>query len=100
MAEKGGAEMPFLDHLEELRWRLIWSLLALIVGVAIGFALVLRFDLLNVLQAPIAPYLKDAKLVYTHPGDPFSIALTTAFIVGTILALPVIIYQVWGFVSP
>jgi sec-independent protein translocase protein TatC len=92
--------MPFLDHLEELRWRLIWSLLALVVGVAIGFVLVLRFELLNVLQAPIAPYLKGAKLVYTHPGDPFSIALTTALIVGTIIALPVIIYQVWGFLSP
>jgi sec-independent protein translocase protein TatC len=100
MVDKGPAEMPFLDHLEELRWRLIWSLLALVVGVAIGFVLVLRFELLNVLQAPIAPYLKGAKLVYTHPGDPFSIALTTALIVGTILALPVIIYQVWGFLSP
>jgi sec-independent protein translocase protein TatC len=100
MAEKGSTEMPFLDHLEELRWRLIWSLLALSIGVAIGFVLVVRFKLLDVLQAPIAPYLKGAKLVYTHPGDPFSITLTTAFIVGTIIALPVIIYQVWGFLSP
>jgi sec-independent protein translocase protein TatC len=100
MVDKGAAEMPFLDHLEELRWRLIWSLLALTGGVAIGFVLVVRFKLLNVLQAPIAPYLKGAKLVYTHPGDPFSIALTTAFIVGTIIALPVIIYQIWGFLSP
>src|SRR3712207_1478407 len=100
MAEKGAAEMPFLDHLEELRWRLIWSLLALSVGVAIGFILVVRFELLNVLQAPISPYLKGAKLVYTHPGDPFSITLSTAFIVGTIIALPVIIYQIWGFLSP
>ena len=56
--DKGAAEMPFLDHLEELRWRLIWSLLALLVGMAIGFTLVLRFDLLEVLQSPIAPYLK------------------------------------------
>ncbi|MFN2566765.1 MAG: twin-arginine translocase subunit TatC [Gemmatimonadaceae bacterium] len=100
MAEKGPAEMPFLDHLEELRWRLIWSLLALSIGVAIGFLLVVRYDLLTALQAPIAPYLKGAKLVYTHPGHPFSIALTTAFIVGTILALPVITYQVWAFLSP
>ena len=98
--DKGAAEMPFLDHLEELRWRLIWSLLALTVGVAIGFVLVLRFDLLTVLQAPLTPHLKGQTLVYTNPTDPFSIALTTAFIVGTIIALPVIIYQVWGFVSP
>jgi sec-independent protein translocase protein TatC len=100
MVDKGPAEMPFLDHLEELRWRLIWSLLALAVGVAIGFVLVLRFKLLDVLQAPIAPYLRGANLVYTHPADPFSISLTTALIVGTIIALPVIIYQVWGFLSP
>lgn len=92
--------MPFLDHLEELRWRLIWSLLALIVGVAVGFVIVLQFDLLTLLQAPIAPYLKGTTLVYTHPGDPFSITLSTAFIVGTIIALPVIIYQIWGFLSP
>jgi sec-independent protein translocase protein TatC len=98
--DKGAAEMPFLDHLEELRWRLIWSLLALLVGMAIGFSLVLRFDLLDLLQAPIAPYLKGSQLVFTHPGDPFSIVLTTSFIVGTIIALPVIIYQVWGFLSP
>ena len=94
------AEMPFLDHLEELRWRLIWSLAALSVGVAIGFVLVLHFDLLAVLQAPLAPYLKGAKLVYTNPTDPFSVVLTTSFIVGTILALPVIIYQLWAFLSP
>ena len=62
--------------------------------------LVTHFKLLDLLQAPIAPYLKGAKLVYTHPGDPFSITLTTAFIVGTIIALPVIIYQIWGFLSP
>ena len=98
--DKGPAEMPFLDHLEELRWRLIWSLLALAVGVAIGFTLVLRFQLVNVLQVPIAPYLKGEKLVFTHPADPFSITLTTSFIVGTMLALPVIIYQIWGFLSP
>ncbi len=98
--DKGPAEMPFLDHLEELRWRLIWSLLAMIIGVGIGFLLVLRFNLVDILQAPIAPYLHGSKLVYTHPADPFSIALTTSFIVGTIIALPVIIYQVWGFLSP
>ena len=41
------AEMPFLDHLEELRWRIIWSLGALVVGVVVGFFVVMRFDLLT-----------------------------------------------------
>ena len=40
------AEMPFLDHLEELRWRIIWSLAAIVVGVIIGFVLVIKFNLL------------------------------------------------------
>lgn len=94
------AEMPFLDHLEELRWRIIWSLAALVVGVVIGFVIVLNFDLLTWLQAPVLPFLHGHKLVVTHPGDGFSILLQTAVMVGVVIALPVIIYQVWIFLSP
>lgn len=94
------AEMPFLDHLEELRWRIIWSLAALVVGVGVAFFLVLKFNLLLWMQGPMLPYLHGRRLVYTHPGDGFSILLQTAIIVGVVLALPVIIYQVWAFLSP
>jgi len=94
------AEMPFLDHLEELRWRIIWSLAALVVGVGIAFFVVLRFDLLNWLQGPILPYLHGKHLVITHPADSLSILIQTAIIVGAVIALPVIIYQVWAFLSP
>jgi sec-independent protein translocase protein TatC len=94
------AEMPFLDHLEELRWRIIWSLGALVVGVMAGFVLVYRFDLLTWMQGPILPFLHGHKLVYTHPGDGFSILLQSGIIVGIVLAMPVIIYQVWLFLSP
>ena len=48
------AEMPFLDHLEELRWRIIWSLAAIVVGVVLGFVIVLKFNLLTWMQGPIA----------------------------------------------
>jgi sec-independent protein translocase protein TatC len=96
----GSAEMPFLDHLEELRWRIIWSLAALVVGVGVAFFLVFRFDLLTWMQGPILPFLHGHKLVYTHPGDGFSIVLQTSIMVGIVLALPVIIYQVWIFLSP
>ena len=48
------AEMPFLDHLEELRWRIIWSLAALVVGVVVGFVIVIKFNLLVWMQGPIA----------------------------------------------
>ena len=65
-------EMPFLDHLEELRWRIIYSLGALVVGVGIGFLLTFKLDLIGWLQAPVLPYLRGQHLVYTHPGDTFS----------------------------
>jgi sec-independent protein translocase protein TatC len=102
MANSSGAEMPFLDHLEELRWRLIWSLAALAIGIVIGFALMWndRTSIIGLLEQPILPYLAGRKLVYTHPGDPFSILLKAAFAIGFVLALPVILYQLWAFLSP
>lgn len=94
------AEMPFLDHLEELRWRIIWSLAALVVGVGIAFFIVVKFNLLLWMQGPMLPYLHGRRLVYTHPGEGFSILLQASIIVGVVLALPVILYQVWAFLSP
>ena len=95
-----GAEMPFLDHLEELRWRILWSLAALLVGMIVAFLLVTKVDVIGFLQAPIQPYLQGRKLVYTHPGESFGIVMKVSFGVGLVLALPVIIYQVWAFLSP
>ena len=93
-------EMPFLDHLEELRWRIIYSLGALVIGVGIGFSLAFKLDLIVWLQRPMLPYLRGHKLVYTHPGDTFSIILQMSLVVGIVLALPVIGYKVWAFLSP
>jgi sec-independent protein translocase protein TatC len=97
---KAGAEMPFLDHLEELRWRIIWSLVALAAGMVIGFGLVAEFDVIGLLVRPIAPLLHGGKLIYTHPGDPFGIMVEVAFAIGIVLAAPVILYQAWAFVAP
>jgi sec-independent protein translocase protein TatC len=94
------AEMPFLDHLEELRWRIIWSLAAVVVGVVVGFVLVLKFNLLLWIQEPIAPYLHGRRLMNTHPGGGFSIIMQTSLIIGIVLALPVVIYQAWLFLAP
>ncbi|HEX5387344.1 MAG TPA: twin-arginine translocase subunit TatC [Gemmatimonadales bacterium] len=93
-------EMPFLDHLEELRWRIIWSLAAVVVAVGAAFGALLNFDVIGWLEQPIAPYLSGHKLVYTHPGDPFQIILEAAVILGLVAALPVLLYQIWAFVSP
>jgi sec-independent protein translocase protein TatC len=93
-------EMPFLDHLEELRWRILKSLAALVVGTVIGFALVQNFEVLELLKQPIAPFLPENKLHVTAPTDAFFITLQLAFVIGLVLSAPVIISQVWAFLSP
>lgn len=95
-----GGEMPFLDHLEELRWRILWSLVALVVGTGIGFFLVTRFNVLGLLIQPVCPWIDDCRLKFLSPMDPFFITLKLAVLVGLVLAGPVIIYQVWAFFSP
>jgi len=94
------AEMPFLDHLEELRWRVLWSLLALAVGVGLGIWLVWHFQLLQYLMIPIEPHLTDGKLIFLSITDPFFITLNLGLAVGLVLAAPIIIYQIWSFVAP
>lgn len=93
-------EMPFLDHLEELRWRIIYSLGALLVGVAIGFALAAKYDVVGLLARPILDKLPEHKLVFTHPSEGFTIILDAAVTFGFVLASPVIIYQIWAFLAP
>lgn len=94
-------EMPFLDHLEELRWRILWSLLALVICSVVGFVIVYYFGVLELLIRPIRPLLDEAnRLKYFSPVDPFFITLKLALVVGIILAFPVIVYQVWGFLAP
>jgi len=95
-------EMPFLDHLEELRWRIFWSLAAVAVGTAIGFALVYYFHVLELLVEPVraARGEADFRLIYLSPADPFFITLKLSVLLGVILAFPVVAYQVWAFLSP
>jgi sec-independent protein translocase protein TatC len=93
-------EMPFLDHLEEMRWRIIWSLVALTIGFVIGFVLVDKLDVLGLLMRPIAPQLKGGKLFFTSPIEPFMITLKLGFFVGVVFASPVMIWQLWKFLSP
>jgi sec-independent protein translocase protein TatC len=93
-------EMPFLDHLEELRWRIIWSLLAVTVGVGVAFVLLIHVNVIGWLERPILPFLGGHRLVFTHPGDPFQIILQASAGLGILLALPVVLYQAWAFVQP
>lgn len=100
MAAKKSDEMPFLDHLEELRWRLVRSIAALAVGLVIGAFIVIHYNAILFLEKPILPYLSGRKLVYMHPADSFSILMSASLVIGGVIALPVIAYQLWGFLSP
>ena len=95
-------EMPFLDHLEELRHRLFWMAGAILLGVVVSFVVLSqkRLDLVGLLAEPIKPYLSNGSLVYTHPGTSFKIILNASLITGLLMATPVIGYQLWGFFSP
>jgi sec-independent protein translocase protein TatC len=93
--------MPFLEHLEELRMRIIWSLLALTVGISVGFWVVQHFQIVSLLKVPIAPYLANGgKLVVLAPTEPVMIVLKLSLVVGIILASPVVFWQLWAFLAP
>lgn len=92
--------MPFLDHLEELRWRLLYSLLAVVLGTVAGWIVVEQVDVIGLLMRPIAPHLPGGRLNYTSPTDPFFITLKFAFIVGLVVASPVLVYHLWAFLAP
>jgi sec-independent protein translocase protein TatC len=94
------SDMPFLEHLEELRKRLLKIVVAVAICVAIGFLLVIKFDFIGLLERPIIPYLQGRKLIFTHPGDSFSIVMQVSFGLGFALAAPVLLYQLWAFLSP
>lgn len=93
------AEMPFLDHLEELRWRILWSLIALLTLSGLGFWLVHRFDALHLLIRPAQPYIGD-KLYFLNLTEPFFVTFKLGVLVGILFSFPIIAYQVWAFVSP
>ncbi|MEA2762995.1 MAG: sec-independent protein translocase protein TatC, partial [Gemmatimonadaceae bacterium] len=100
MSGAPGQEMPFLDHLEELRKRLFWIAGAVVLGVVVAFALLSKLDIIRLLERPILPLLHGQKLIYTHPGTSFHILLNASLVLGIILASPIIVAQLWGFLAP
>lgn len=100
MKEAPSHEMPFLDHLEELRRRLFWMAGSVVVGIGAAFALLSKLDIIRLLERPILPLLNGRNLIYTAPGTSFKILLTTSLVLGIILASPVIVAQIWAFLSP
>jgi sec-independent protein translocase protein TatC len=92
-------KMTFLDHLEELRRRLMVS----IAAVAAGFLLCWYFaePIFGKLQEPLTKFLAPGdKLAYTRLTAPFFLYMKVSFFAGIFLAAPVILYQLWLFIAP
>ena len=94
--EDGLLRMSFLEHLEELRTRLIHSTVYLLIGFCVAYAFHGR--LYGIIQKPLNDL--HIALNYTHPTDPLNLYLKTALYGGIILASPFILYQLWLFIAP
>ena len=94
--------MGFLDHLEELRRRIVYSIAAVAVGFFVCWWKVER--IYDVMQRPIMDALKAnglaEKLVYLNPTEPFNLYLKVGLMAGLFVASPFVLYQVWLFISP
>ena len=99
--ELAGTEQPFVTHLIELRDRLLRAIIA--VGVA-GLALAIYpgpGPLYDLLAAPLVAHLpKGATLIATSVISPFMVPLKILLMAAFLIALPVVLYQIWAFVAP
>ncbi len=97
--EGGGAKMTFLEHLDELRKRLMVSFAAIAVGCLIAFAFVNK--IYSFVMDPLYALLpKHSALIYTEPTEAFILWVWMAFLAGLMLAMPIIVWQVWLFIAP
>jgi sec-independent protein translocase protein TatC len=97
--QSGDQAMGFLDHLDELRRRLIYSAIAIFVGFLACWAFSQQIFLF--LSEPILPFLKDGEgLAFTKLADPFLLYMKVAFLASIFLTSPFVITQGWLFISP
>ena len=101
--EPDEATMSLVEHLEELRQRIFKSLIAVVLGAIIAF--IFRFQIMYYLTLPLPKEAADVlgkgnKLVITGLGENFTVFLKLSIAVGILIAIPIILYQIWAFVSP
>ena len=97
--EMGGGKMSFLDHLDELRRRIIYALLSVGIGFVIAFFFIDNiFDfVMRPMQQVLGP---TVHLQYTSGAEPFMLYVKMGFLVGIFIASPLILWQIWKFIAP
>ncbi len=93
-----GGKMSFLEHLDELRKRLIVSVWALVIGCGIAFFFV--GELQDFIMLPIARLMGDGKMQILAPTGGFMLMMKVGALGGLFVALPVIVLQLWLFIAP
>lgn len=92
-------KMGFLEHLDELRRRIIRACIAIAVGTVVAFAFIDR--IVAFVLAPTRRMLPTgAKLIYTQPGEAFGLYINIALIAGALLAAPFVMFEIWRFIAP
>jgi sec-independent protein translocase protein TatC len=92
-------KMSFLEHLDELRKRIIWAVAA--VGVGFGITIFFINDIFGFIMRPMQRLLPTGQtLIYTDPSEAFMLQIKIALISGLILASPMVFAQVWLFIAP
>jgi len=108
------SKMPLIEHLSELRTRIIISLVSVLVGFVLSFSFseqMLEFLMLPMRKIAVLgfkfPFLnfvdragEPLKLIFTAPAEAFWMHFKIAFVAGFILVIPIVLYQVWRFISP
>jgi sec-independent protein translocase protein TatC len=100
MHSRDNFEMPFLDHLEELRTRLFWIAGSLFVAIVGAFFLMKPLNLFEAIQSPLKAAVPGVELQLLALTDALSITLRASLILGALLASPIIIYHLWAFLAP
>jgi sec-independent protein translocase protein TatC len=105
MDDGDGKRMSFLDHLEELRWTVVWVVVATLAGTAVAWYFsddvltLLSRDLTGVLEKVLGPG-EGYQLHVFEVAEAFTTKVKISLLIGFLLALPLNIYKVWQFVSP
>ncbi|BDR07404.1 Sec-independent protein translocase protein TatC [Comamonas testosteroni] len=99
--ELAGTEQPFVQHLMELRDRLLYSLYGVLIGVGLLMFWPGPDGLIDFIALPIKEHMPPgAKLIAVGVFSPFFVPLKVLMMVAVLLALPWIMYQIWAFVAP
>jgi sec-independent protein translocase protein TatC len=100
--DEGSDRMSLFEHLADLRKRLLYSAIAIGIGFVIGFS-VAKW-VINYVAKPMVVALQQAhypdKLIFTGPAEYVNLLIKVGFYLGLVIALPVVLHQVWLFVAP